>query len=98
MNNKSETFTVKVRVQAYIEYKIVINYIGLPLPLPIGIPPPICWSPWALRGFFTVSSTLRSKQAASDAAVIALDLTMAGSLRIKYKHENALKITVLRKS
>jgi len=47
-----------------------------------GMPPPICCSPWPLLGFFTVSSTLKRRQAASEAAVMALDLTMAGSLTI----------------
>ena len=48
----------------------------------MGIPPPpICCSPWPLRGFFTVSSTLSSKQVASEAAVIALAFTIAGSLK-----------------
>merc|ERR1719154_91085 len=55
-------------------------YMGLPLPLPMGgMPPPIWSAPWPLLGFFTVSSTLRSRQAASEAAVMALDLTIAGS-------------------
>jgi len=44
-------------------------------------PPPICCSPCPLRGFFTVSSTLNNKQVASDAAVMALAFTIAGSLK-----------------
>ena len=65
--------------------------MGLPRPRPIGgMPPPIWSAPWPLRGFFTVSSTLSSKHAASEAAVIALDLTIAGSL-----HNNNYTITGL---
>ena len=58
------------------------DYMGLPLPRPIPPPgiPPICCSPCPDRGFFTVSSTDSSRQVASEAAVIALALTMAGSL------------------
>lgn len=60
--------------------------MGLPLPRPMGgMPPPIWSAPCPLLGFFTVSSTLRSKQAASEAAVIALDLTIAGSLEKNIK-------------
>jgi len=47
--------------------------------MPPGMPPPCC-SPCPDRGFFTVSSTDSSRHVASEAAVIALALTMAGSL------------------
>jgi len=57
-------------------------YIGLPLPLPIppGIPPPIWSAPWPDLGFLTVSSTLSKRHVASEAAVMALAFTIAGSL------------------
>lgn len=55
---------------------MIHNHIGLPLPLPI--PPPGGPSCWDL-GFLTVSSTDSIKQLASEAAVIAFILTIAGS-------------------
>ena len=54
---------------------------GMP-PGPPGPPPPAL-------GFFTVSSTERTRQVASEAAVMALILTMAGS------HTQAEKLSAM---
>lgn len=51
------------------------DYIGLPMPRPIGG----CGPSWLLLGFLIVSSTERMRQAASVAAVNALIFTIAGS-------------------
>lgn len=51
------------------------DYIGLPMPRPIGC----CGPSWLLFGFLIVSSTERMRQAASVAAVNALIFTTAGS-------------------
>jgi hypothetical protein len=58
-----------------------------PLPrMPPPLPPPIDASGASLRGFFTVSSTDRMRQAASVALWMALSFTRAGS------HTNASKV------
>ena len=86
--NKSRTLIRIILERVKLKWNIndvFTDYIGLPRPRPI--PPggiPICCSPWPLLGFFTVSSTLSSRQAASEAAVMALDLTIAGSLEFVF--------------
>ena len=57
---------------------MIVHIIGLPLPRPMGGMPGPGPPPPAL-GFLTVSSTERTRQVASEAAVMALILTMAGS-------------------
>ena len=60
--------------------RLFLFYImGIPLPLPIPPGGIMGWSPPPERGFLTVSSTERMRQAASEAAVSALIFTIDGS-------------------